>query len=97
MAGKPFVLLGINTNGYPVAQLKQVMDKEQLTWRSFADHTQAGRGPICAQWGLMGTPTLYVLDHKGVIRYKWLGSPGTKAIDDALATLIAEAQKDSKK
>src|SRR5260370_41263401 len=30
----------------------------------------------------------YVIDHKGVIRHKWVGSPGEKAIDAALDKLI---------
>ena len=51
-------------------KLKEVMDKEKLNWRSFADQghrRQVEPGP---------TPTFYVLDPKGVIRHKWVGSPG---------------------
>jgi len=98
MEDKPFVLIGINTNGYPPEKLKEVMDKEKLNWRSYADHgNQSGLGPICTQWNLQGTPTLFVLDHKGVIRYRWLGSPGEKAIDEALNKLIKEAEGNDKK
>jgi hypothetical protein len=71
------------------------MDKENLNWRSFADHGDAGRGAISTQWNLRGTPTLYVVDHKGVIRHKWLGSPGEKKIDETLEKLIKEAQSSS--
>jgi len=96
MGSKPFALVGINTNGYAVDKLKEVMNKESLTWRSFADPRDQKDGgyfgAICAKWNLEGTPTLYVLDHKGVIRYKWLGSPGEKTIDDSLAKLIKEAE-----
>ena len=68
------------------------MDKEKLNWRSFADHSEGGdMGPICNQWNLVGTPTLYLLDAKGVIRHKWLGGPGEKAIDEAIEKLIKEA------
>jgi hypothetical protein len=86
----------VNTNSYKPDKLKQVMDKEKLPWRSFAD-TRAEKeeghfGRICNQWNLVGTPSLYVLDHQGVIRYKWLGSPGEKVIDNALAKLIKEAE-----
>jgi hypothetical protein len=75
------------------------MDKEKLNWRSFADHDggPSGMGRICSQWNLQGTPTLFVLDHKGVIRYRWLGSPGEKKIDEAIDKLIKEAEEDSKK
>jgi hypothetical protein len=67
------------------------MDKEKLNWRSFA----AGRA-ISEKWNA-ATPTYYLLDPKGVIRYKWVGSPGTKAIDAALEKLIQEAQRKGKK
>ena len=64
------------------------MDKEKLTWRSFADD-----GSIVGTWNLPGTPTFYVIDHQRVIRHKWVGSPAeyklgglpdAKAIDAAL-------------
>jgi hypothetical protein len=98
MENKPFALIAVNTNRYDSAKLKEVMDKEKLNWRSFADHNNGtGLGPICTQWNLQGTPTLFVLDHKGVIRYRWLGSPGEKKIDEALEKLIKEAEEDSKK
>ena len=71
--------------------LKDVMKKEDLTWRSFADVGDVGQGAIAAGWNLTNTPTLYVLDARGVIRYKWPGSPGHGAIDSALDELIEEA------
>jgi hypothetical protein len=74
------------------------MDSEKLPWRSFADaNTKDGRGAIFTAWNLQGTPTLYVIDHKGVIREKWLGSPGEKVIDDVLEKLIKDAEGDGKK
>ena len=45
---------------------------------------------------LAGTPTLYLIDHKGVIRHKRLGSPGEKAIDAAIGKLVKEAESDKK-
>ena len=68
------------------------MDKERLNWRSFVD-----QGAISDKWKPPGTPTFYVIDHKGVIRYKWAGSPGAKAIDTALEKLIHEAETNGKK
>ena len=68
------------------------MDKEKLTWRSFADHGDIGQGPIAYKWNVSTTPTLYLLDADGIIRGKWLGSPGEKTIDDILTKLIREAE-----
>jgi hypothetical protein len=64
------------------------VDKERLTWRSFADP----RGEIAARWNLSATPTLYVIHPNGTIRHKWVGGPGAKAIDSALEKLIGEAK-----
>jgi hypothetical protein len=90
---KPFALIGIHIGGLNVKQLKEVMTKEKLTWRSFADLGNAGAGPIATKWTLSSTPTFYVIDHKGVIRYKWAGAPGEKAIDEALDKLLKAAEK----
>ncbi len=93
-------MIGVNVNRHDPKKLKNVMDKEKLTWRSFADE-----GAIIGKWNLPGTPTFYVLDHKGMIRYKWVGSPAdyklgglpeAKAIDAALEKLIQEAERDGK-
>jgi peroxiredoxin len=89
-------LIGVNVNGYDVKELKKAMDKEDLTWRTFADPGELGLGAIATRWNLPGTPTLYVIDHKGVIRHKWVGGPGEKAIDAALDELIKEAEGNKK-
>ncbi len=98
LADKPFALIGVNTNGYDPAKLKKVMDQEKLNWRSFVDaRDKGGMGSITSKWNLVGTPTLYVLDHKGVIRHKWLGSPGEKVIDAAIDKLVKEAESEARK
>ena len=69
------------------------MEKEQLTFRSFTDTAAGdGLGVIGSDWNLFGTPTVFVLDHKGVIRYRQIGIPDKKAIDAALEKLIMEAE-----
>ncbi len=68
--------------------LKEVMRKENLNWRSFADD-----GAIQRKWNSPPTPAFYVIDHKGVIRHKWIGHPGGKTIDAALERLIREAEE----
>jgi hypothetical protein len=67
------------------------MDKEKLNWRSFVI-----QDTIKATWHEPGTPMYYVIDHKGVIRKKWFGNPGEKAIDTALEKLIKEAEGNRK-
>ena len=72
------------------------MEKEKITWRSFVDIGDAGAGPIATKWNLSGTPTLCLIDHKGVIRYKWAGPPGEQVMDAALDQLIKAAGGDGK-
>jgi len=92
---KPFAVVGVNTNGYDAKKLKEVMGQEKLNWRSFAEarDPEGGLGTIASQFNLAGTPTLYLIDHRGVIRHKWLGSPGEKALDAAIDKLVKEAEK----
>ena len=91
MKDRPFALIGVNVSPFETKNLKERMDKEKMSWRSFA-HQAA----INAQWN-PSTPSYYVLDPEGVIRYKWVGAPGEKAIDTALEKLISEAEVNRKK
>jgi hypothetical protein len=82
LESKPFALLGINSDPNK-DELKQAMEKEQITWRSWWDVTTAG--PIATKWNIHGWPTIYVLDAKGVIRYKNVrGEAMDKAVDELL-------------
>ena len=94
---KPFALIGVHVGGSTVKQLKEIMDKEKLPWRSFVDLGNAGTGEIATRWNHSATPTFYVIDHKGVIRYKWAAPPGTKVMDAAIEKLLKAAGGDGKK
>ena len=97
LSGKPFAVVGVNVSEPNTPALKKVMDKENLTWRSFSDPpTSAGSGRIAKKWNLAGTPTIYLLDHKGVIRHKWLGGAREKVIDNAVEMLIQEVEAGAK-
>ena len=68
--------------------LKEVMDKENLQWRTFADD-----GTIAKKWNSPPTPTFYVLDAQGVIRHKWFGHPGEDKIDSVVEALVKKAKQ----
>ena len=95
MDSKPFVLLGINSDPSKEV-LKKVTEDEKMTWRSWWDGGSTG-GPIATKWNVQGWPTLYVLDHKGVIRHKSAGSPGDKVLDKWIEDLVKEAEESGKK
>ena len=83
LSSQPFALIGVNLVGHPPGDLKAVMEKEDLNWRSIDDDGTTGR-----KWNSPATPAFYVLDDQGVIRHKWIGHPGEPVIDAALETLI---------
>jgi peroxiredoxin len=96
LENKPFTILGVNSDK-DRDELKKVMEKEQITWRSFWNGEQGTGGPISKEWNVRGWPTLYVIDHKGVIRHKYLGSPGDKVMDKVIDELVKEAEAGSAK
>jgi peroxiredoxin len=84
LEGKPFALVGVNSD--PKERLRQAMKKEDITWRSWWDGGSPG-GPIAKAWNVSGWPTTYVLDAKGVIRYK---NVRDKSMDKAVDELLKE-------
>ena len=95
LADKPFALVGVNSDT-DLEALKKTLKEENITWRSFWNGPNGTGGPISKEWNVRGWPTLVLIDHKGVIRQKYLGSPGDKVLDEAIDKLVAEAEKAAK-
>jgi hypothetical protein len=87
-AGKPFVFLGVNSDEDPQA-LKQAMTRERLTWRTWMDGSTTG--PIATAWQVQSWPTIYVLDDKGVIRFKRIAA---QQLDEAVESLLREMERE---
>jgi hypothetical protein len=85
MKDKPFALLGINSDAN-INELKEVLKKEKITWRSFWNEGSTN-GSISKAWNVHAWPTIYVLDAKGVIRSK--NVRGEK-LDEAVDEIIKE-------
>ena len=86
LANKPFALLGVNSDKDKKV-LRKRMQEENITWRSFWAGPEGTQGMIPSTWGVTGWPTIYILDDKGVIRFK--GPRGHK-MDEAVDQLLAE-------
>ena len=84
MKDKPFTILGVNSD--PAERYKKAIKENNITWPSFWDGGSTG-GPIATSWAVSGWPTIYILDHKGVIRFK--GARG-EAMDAAVDALMKE-------
>ena len=89
---KPFSLLGVNSDA-DLEKLHKRMKEENITWRSFSNGPFGTSGPIAAKWGVRGWPTIYVLDHKGVIRFKNVRGDKMNAAVDQLLAEMEEAKK----
>ena len=92
LENKPFALIGVNSDK-DKTQIKEKNENQQITWRSFWNGPEGTGGPISKRWNVAGWPTLYIIDHKGVIRHKWVGSPGNEAMDKAIDELVEQAEK----
>jgi hypothetical protein len=90
MDGKPFALVGVNSDT-DLAELKKALEKEHITWRSFSNGGTSG--PIAAAWNVHAWPTLYLIDHQGIIKKKWIGGPRAEVLDGEIEKLVEAASK----
>src|SRR4051794_24414825 len=94
LEGRPFVLLGVNGDDSDKNDVvKAKNEKQQITWRSSRnDRGGAGNKAIADEWNLQAWPTLFIIDAKGVIRHKFVGSPGNEKLDKLIENLVKEAE-----
>jgi thiol-disulfide isomerase/thioredoxin len=83
-SGRPFALLGVCCDD--PERLAGLVEKKTVTWRNFVD---GSNGKINQEWKVKGFPTLYVVDHRGVIRYNGVRDA---ELEKAVAMLVAEAE-----
>ena len=65
LEGKPFVIVGVNSDS-DRDRVKAMSAKKGPPWRSFWDGGSTN-GPIQNLWNIQGYPTMYLINHKGVI------------------------------
>jgi len=90
LAGKPFVILGVNSDEQRDG-VKKISAKEQLTWRSWWDRGTT-QGPIQTAYNVSHWPTIFVLDHKGVIRNVDIAD---EQLDEAIEQLLSERAEEA--
>ena len=65
-----------------------------LHWRNLKNDSADGKGKISEAWNVRAYPTMYLVDHRGVIRSKWvISTPSSKNLDKLLDELIQEARE----
>jgi hypothetical protein len=93
--GQPFALLGINCDE-DRNEIREFARANRLTWRSWWDGGKPQVGPIFTRWNVRVLPSLFVLDQRGVIRYKALVGHGwlrTRQLDRVLDELLRTATR----
>lgn len=81
---KPFTLVSISFDDSK-DDLKKFMEKEKMPWTHWFNGPE---GPIGKAWNIKYFPTIYVLDQKGVIRFKGVrGEEMDKAVEKLLAEM----------
>lgn len=83
----PFALISVSGDDEK-GTLKKFLETNDMPWVHWWD---GSGGNIIKGWNIQSFPTIYVLDPKGVIRYKFVGAV-TKELDEAVAKLLAEAK-----
>ena len=86
LAGQPFALIGINSDG-DSGVVEQIVAEQQITWRQAIEGSQ--QGPLATRWNVREWPTTYVIDKKGVIRFKHLRSA---KLEEAVTKLLGEIE-----
>src|SRR5262249_14827783 len=85
ITGRPFVLLGVSADT-EAETLRSFLERKQIPWLNIFD----GRnGPNCGTWEIEGFPSIFVIDHEGVIRYRDVRGAD---LDDAVEKLVKEAE-----
>lgn len=69
MKNRPFVWLGVNGDD-DINLLREAESTGKVNFKSWHDGRE---GAIATQWNIWGFPSLFVIDHEGVIRYKSRG------------------------
>lgn len=88
--GRPFALLGINSDGEREV-VKKKLAAEGIGWRQAIDGSTGG--PLSKAWDVHAWPTIYLLGEEGKIRS--IGLRGA-ALDEAVEKLVAELEAKSK-
>jgi thiol-disulfide isomerase/thioredoxin len=89
MKGKAFELVSVSADDKKET-LTDFLKETPMPWT----HWWAGQDDsILKTFRVRAFPTLYLIDARGVIRKKWVGSPDNAVLDKAVEELVAEAAK----
>jgi hypothetical protein len=85
---KPFALLAVNDQDDP-GDIREALRKDGITWRAWVDFS-VNRETITREWRIPGHPAFYIVDGKGVIRYRFLGYDRKGDLERKVKRLLKE-------
>ena len=88
---RPFAIVGVNC-GDEVEVARAAAARTEMTWPSIRNESGDGTA-ITRQWKILGYPTLYLIDHHGTIRKRWLGSPPPGELRQRVELLVEAAEE----
>ena len=96
LKARPFALLSVMTDE-EAGPIRKEIESGEITWRCWWERGGT-HGPIPTAWNVHGYPTVYILDHRGVIRLKFTGhlgippgkEPQQPPIDEFIDRLLEE-------
>jgi peroxiredoxin len=93
LKGRPFAVVGVNVDDSPEV-LKSVVKEVDIPWRNWNDADRT----ISRQWKARLLPTIYVIDHKGVVRYEFrVDKEPLSRLERKIRELVKEAEADGAK
>jgi thiol-disulfide isomerase/thioredoxin len=91
---KPFELISVSADDEKET-LEKFLEKEAMPWTHWWDN--GSKSAVMKKFRIQAFPTLYLIDHTGVIRKKWVGIPGndpkSTLVEEEVEKLIKEALK----
>jgi thiol-disulfide isomerase/thioredoxin len=88
MKGRPFVLVGVSGDT-DRETARKIVAKKNIAWRTW--WAGGSSGPIPVRWGVSTWPTLFVIDHHGVIRHA--NDFNREQLGPIVEKLVTEAEK----
>ena len=89
---RPFALVGVQC--YDKADKAKAFAKENsITWRSFHDE----KGEIAKSWNVEGFPSLFLIDHEGILREKDFGGDKIDTLVEKYVVIAEKANKPAEK
>ncbi len=97
MEGRPFIMIGVNGDGI-LPNARRAVEHEKMTWPSFWNGKDGASGPISSAWNVSGWPTVYVIDAKGIIRFKFegYGEPTSNMLNGSVDELMKELENNQR-